>query len=293
MKLNSLQLEAFYTIAQHLNFTRAAEALHVTQSALSQRVAKLEEDLETTLLVRLKNSIRLTEQGEKLLRFCQLNQAAESDLLLDLIGEKNKLGGILKIAGFSSVNRSLVIPALKNLMLANLNLSIQIMTKETRELDELLKRSEVDYIITNLEPSSPHIESLLLGYEENVLVTSKKFPETEFYLDHDENDPITEKYLSKYKVNLKNLKRRYLDDVYSLIDGVKNGYGKALLPRHLIENSKDLEIVNPLKTLRTPIFIQYFKQTYYKKVHSHVVNDLSSHIGLFNQTAPRFGTRHI
>ena len=61
MKLNSSQLEAFSTIAKTLNFTRAAEQLHVTQSALSQRIAKLEGDLEATLFVRDRNALRLTD----------------------------------------------------------------------------------------------------------------------------------------------------------------------------------------------------------------------------------------
>lgn len=277
MKLNSSQLEAFFCVAKTLNFTKAAEVLHVTQSALSQRIAKLEEELETTLFIRERSSIRLTEEGQKVLRFCQFNQSAESDLLLDLKGNQNELGGVLRIAGFSSVNRSLVIPALRKIMTTNSNLSIQLITKEIRDLDDLLQSAEVDYIISDAQSASSEIESIFLGYEDNVLVVSKKYPESEIYLDHDENDPVTKKYFLQKKIKFKPTKMRYLDDVYGLIDGIRNGYGKAVIPRHLIEDFRDLEIVNSQKFLRIPVYLQFFKQPYFKKVHNQVVLDLTSY----------------
>lgn len=167
MKINSDQLEAFYVIAKTLHFTKAAELLNVSQSALSQRIAKLEDQLETTLFIRDRTSVRLTEAGIEVLRFCQLNESAETDLLSHLKGSKNTLGGILRIGGFSSVNRSLVIPALKKLMIKNPDLSIQIFTKELRDLPDLLRRSEADYIITNKKSELSDIESVLLfhGWE--------------------------------------------------------------------------------------------------------------------------------
>ncbi|MBL7481245.1 LysR family transcriptional regulator [Legionella bononiensis] len=45
MKLSSQQLEAFAVTARTLNFSKAAQQLHITQSALSQRIQKLEERL--------------------------------------------------------------------------------------------------------------------------------------------------------------------------------------------------------------------------------------------------------
>src|ERR1700757_2852658 len=116
MKLNSAQLEAFFAAAKFLNFTKAAAHLHVTQSALSQRIAKLEEEVEATLFVRDRTSVRLTEDGHRVLRFCQLNETAEADLLAHLKGSAASLSGTLRIAGFSSVDRSLVLPALSALM---------------------------------------------------------------------------------------------------------------------------------------------------------------------------------
>ena len=149
MKIKSSHLEAFFAVARVLNFTRAAASVHITQSALSQRIAHLEEDLETTLFVRGKKAVRLTEAGQKLLRYCQTNEIAETELLAHLKNSQDGYGGILRLAGFSSVNRSLVLPSLAPLMRKNKNLSIHVMTKEIFELEGLLRRAEVDYIISS------------------------------------------------------------------------------------------------------------------------------------------------
>ena len=277
MKLNSSQLEAFFTVAKTLNFTRAAEALHISQSALSQRIAKLEEEIETTLFVRDKTSVRLTEAGLQVLRFCQVADLAESDLLTKLKGSHEELAGILKIGGFSSVNRSLVLPALKKLMIKNQRLSIQLFTKELHELPRLLRNAEADYILSNRKSDSPDIENIFLGYEEYILVRSKKHPETDVFLDHDENDPMTTEYFSRNKMSYKPKMMCYLDDIYGLIDGVKNGYGKAILPLHLIEDERELEIVDPKRILRVPVYLQFYLQPYYRRAHSYFLSEIQSY----------------
>jgi DNA-binding transcriptional LysR family regulator len=277
MKLNSSQLEAFSAIAKTLHFRKAAEILNVTQSALSQRIAKLEEDLETSLFIRNHNSIRLTEAGFRLLRFCELNSSAESEMLEDLKGSQASLGGVIRIAGFSSVNRSLVIPAMRDLMAKNNQLSIQLMTRELRDLADLLQRGEADYILTNQISTSAEVENIFLGFEENVLVRSKKFSANGIFLDHDENDPVTTGYFSQNQLKQEPRKMRYLDDVYGLIDGVKNGYGQAILPKHLVENERELEVVSPKTLLRVKVFLQFYSQPFYKRTHEPVVRSLTDY----------------
>ncbi len=277
MKINSAQLEAFYTVVKHMSFTKAAGILHVSQSALSQRIAKLEDDLNVTLFIRDRTSIRLTEAGEMVLRFCHLNETTEAELLSKLKDSKQGLAGILRIAGFSSVNRSLMIPALKKIMRENPRLSIQLITKELSELFELLRSGQADYIITNQKSQSPDIQSIFLGIEENVLVKLKKSEDFDIYLDHDENNLTTQSYFAQNKIQFKPNLIRYLDDVYGLIDGVKNGYGKAILPRHLIENESSLEILEPQKILKIKVYLQYFIQPYYRNSHSIITAEIESY----------------
>lgn len=61
-------LEAFEAAARHLSFTRAADELALTQSAVSRQIAALEESLGVPLFQRLHRALRLTESGELLAR---------------------------------------------------------------------------------------------------------------------------------------------------------------------------------------------------------------------------------
>jgi LysR family transcriptional regulator, glycine cleavage system transcriptional activator len=59
-------LEAFEAAARHLSFTRAADELSLTQSAVSRQIAALEERLKVPLFQRLHRALRLTEAGQQL-----------------------------------------------------------------------------------------------------------------------------------------------------------------------------------------------------------------------------------
>jgi LysR family transcriptional regulator, glycine cleavage system transcriptional activator len=61
-------LRGFEAAARHLNFTRAADELFITQSAVSRQIKALEERLGVTLFLRQPKGLRLTQQGERLYR---------------------------------------------------------------------------------------------------------------------------------------------------------------------------------------------------------------------------------
>jgi len=62
-----VQLRAFHYVAVHGGFSRAAEALHVTQPAISDQVRKLEAAYDIRLFDRQKKQISVTEEGKQLL----------------------------------------------------------------------------------------------------------------------------------------------------------------------------------------------------------------------------------
>ena len=66
MKTNPYQISAFTHAAREGSFTRAAENLGVTQSSITQHVAKLERTMGTQLFVRRRDGLELTRAGHEL-----------------------------------------------------------------------------------------------------------------------------------------------------------------------------------------------------------------------------------
>lgn len=67
MRVDYLGLEAFVAIAEYGSFQRAADALHLSQAALSHRLRKIEEDIGSPLLIRSSREVSLTAIGQGLL----------------------------------------------------------------------------------------------------------------------------------------------------------------------------------------------------------------------------------
>ncbi len=263
MKISANSLEAFLAVARKANFSRAAADLAISQSALSQRILNLESQLETTLFVRDRAGSRLTPEGEELLRYAQTQESLEEEFLSSRLGAG--LSGSLRVGSFSSLTRSLVLPALAPLAREH-GFRLSVFSRELEELPELLRQGEADLVLLDRELEREGVVAELLGFEENVLVRSKKWKKAApFFLDHDADDLTTQRYLQKFKGP--KLQRRYLDEVYNLVEGVRLGLGQAVLSRHLVESDKELEIVHPENVLRGAAWLHYSAQAYYSRLH--------------------------
>lgn len=269
MGLSSLQLDAFLEVAREGNFSRAAKNLHVTQSALSQRILNLEDDLGITLFIREPSGARLTDAGNEVLRYCQSRESLESELLAGLQAKNSKeLAGRFAVAGFSSVIRSCVIKGLAPMARANPMIRFEFMSREVRELPGYLERAQADVILLTSSIERPDIESVLLGYEENVLVRPTRATWAEdVFLDHDAEDKTTFEFFKIQKSPQPKFKRRYMDEIYSMIDAVVEGYGQAVISRHL-SDVKGIEVVRGLKPLRVPVYAIRFKQAFYTRLQA-------------------------
>ncbi len=270
MALSSNQLEAFLTVSQTLSFTRAATLLHLTQSALSQRVLNLERELATTLFIRDRSGLRLTETAHELVRYCRSKSALEDEFLAKL--KSSGLEGEVRIGGFSSVMSSVVIPALEPLLTAHPGLRVHLVTAELTQLPERLHTGEIDFMILDRRETREELERISLGKERNVLVQKRKYNGPEIFLDHDENDTTTKDYLKLAGRKSKKIERRYLDDIHGLIAGVRRGFGRAVIPKHLLTG--EFEILDPEMVLEIPVFLYFYSQPYYSKLHTKIVNAL-------------------
>ncbi len=276
MSLSSLHLDAFYIVTQVLNFTKAAEKLNITQSALSQRILNLETELETTLFIRDRAGLKLTEAAVSLVRFCQIRKTLEEEFLSQIKSANPKeLGGTLSIGGFSSITTSILIPTLAPFLRKHPNAHVSIHSKEIDELVAMIKRNEIDFMILDDRLQKDELERIFLGFEKNVMAESKDYAGGDVFLDHDENDLTTLNYLKKFKRMNKNIKRVYLDDVHGIIAGLKSGLGRAVVPLHLIKNEKSLTVINPRDSLDVPVYLYFFNQPFYSQLHQAIVAELS------------------
>ena len=83
------RLRIFHAVAKHLSFTKAADALFMTQPAVTSQVKQLEEHLNTRLFDRARGGISLTPAGQLALEYAQriLDASAELESRLQAMAE--------------------------------------------------------------------------------------------------------------------------------------------------------------------------------------------------------------
>lgn len=105
------QLKSFVAVARYGSISRAAEAVHLTQPAVSLQIKQLESALGTALFYR--HPIRLTDAGEYLLTYAQ-SMLAQWDLALDYVRDEQSLvRGQLTIACSDTLMRFALLPTIK------------------------------------------------------------------------------------------------------------------------------------------------------------------------------------
>lgn len=89
-------LELFVALAESLHFGRTSEAMHVSPSALSRQIQRLEEALGVRLFMRDNRSVELTQQGKQALITCQALVTSWQQLQQQL-GDDSQLRGQLRL----------------------------------------------------------------------------------------------------------------------------------------------------------------------------------------------------
>jgi len=141
------QLRYFLKIVEFGNMTRAAEALHVAQPALSQQMRNLEEELGVKLFVRINNGVRPTNsalilrtQGRQILR--QIEEAMSM-----VRTETDSPTGDVHIALPSSTAQVMAIPLLQAVLATYPNISVKFIEAPSAGILRLLDAGESDMVI--------------------------------------------------------------------------------------------------------------------------------------------------
>ena len=276
MKINNIGLQAFYQCALTKNMTEAAQILGVTQSALSQRISALEDDLEATLFIREAKTLNLTPTGLDLLNYCNSYKSLEEEFLLKVKGS-HELAGPIRIGGYSSVLRSLLLPKLSSFLRQHSKVSAELKSYEIDELYDVLRSAKADMVVVDTPLNKKGVIEVVIGNEDYVVIESSKFttPST-VYIDHDSADITTDEYFLKQTLAPKSYQRIFLGDVYGVIEGVEQGLGRAVMSKHLIETNKKVKIVAGFKKVQRPIILCYYDRPYYSELFKKILLLLES-----------------
>ena len=157
MALDPRQLRAFLTIVRCGSLGLAAEALHITQPALSRTVRRLEEQLCVPLFERRTTGMELTAFGQALLPHATV-LSEEAAVALEQINSLRGLGhGTLRIGAIGSV-AVMVLPAVLERMLTHWpKLHVQITEAVEDVLEVALTSNTIDVAICGVLPESAEI----------------------------------------------------------------------------------------------------------------------------------------
>lgn len=253
-------LEAFMAVAKHKTVHAGARAIHISQTAMTQRIHSLEQRLNTTLFVRTRHGMQLTSEGEKLLRYCHTVSDFSHETLMDMMNAGIESIQRVKISGPSSIMISRIIPLGMRIMKQFPQLYITFDVNDTDNTIAMLRTGLSQFSILKPEEVSRDMESKTLTPEKYLLVCTRKWKgrrindiiQSERIIDFDDSDQTTINYLKEFDL-LKHAQadRLFVNRTESLSKMLIEGYGYGVLTKEFSKSfldNKDLITLNNGKT---------------------------------------------
>ena len=176
MRIDFLGLQAFVSVAERGSFLRAAAHLNLSQTALSHRMKKFEEDLGVALFVRSTRQVSLTAVGLELLpRACALLDEL-SDTLEGVRGHGAKKVERVTIGCLPTIAAYQLPRVLRDFSAAYPNVSVKIYDNSAREIAQLVQSGTAEFGLTIVSPNVADVEVKVLAKEPFVLLCAKDDP---------------------------------------------------------------------------------------------------------------------
>ena len=275
MHLTLRQLKVFESVARHLNFTRAAEELFLTQPAVSMQVKLLEKQLGLALFEQLGKRIHLTEAGQEVLGYARniTQQLDELEAVLNRI--KGLAGGKLRISVATTANY--FIPTLLGTFsrrYPEVTVSLDVTNRET--LLQQLSENTVDLVIMGQPPAEADVEAddfmenplVIVAPPEHALAKQKKIPlkrlQDEVFLVREPGSGTRiamERFFAEREIHLKT--GMEVGSNEAIKQSVQAGLGLGLLSRATIEQELELKRLTELDVAEFPIMRHWYM------VHRH------------------------
>jgi LysR family hydrogen peroxide-inducible transcriptional activator len=159
------QLHYVLAVAEHKNFTLAAEKCFVTQPTLSMQIQKVEEELDILIFDRSKKPIQLTEIGQKIVNQAK-NIVNEADRMQDIVEQqKGFIGGEFRLGIIPTIMPTLLPMFLANFIKKYPKVKLIIEELNTEELIVKLKNGHLDAAIAATPLNEEKIKEVVLYFE--------------------------------------------------------------------------------------------------------------------------------
>jgi len=169
LNISSRQLRIFVSAAKHLNFTRAAEEVHISPPAISMQIKEIESHLGAPLFNREKKNMYLSAAGEYF-----LNHARH---ILQTLNEAEKVIGQLKGDRVETIKVGIISTAqyflpqiLKMFREKNGNFKIILEVRNREQLIDLLRDGKIDIAVMGLVPKEIDTKIYVIANHPHVFV---------------------------------------------------------------------------------------------------------------------------
>ena len=239
------KLKIFHAVTQAGSFTKAAEVLNLSQSAISRQIQSLEYELKTTLYERHARGLSLTDNGEILYKTANEVISKIKEVESDLMDKKDKPSGkivVTTVVGFGGI---WLTPRIQEFMEKNPDIEVEL-TVTDQELD--LSTREADIAIWMRQPKQlNYIQKKLIDINYHIYGSSKyleKFGVPRTVKDLDRHNLITygrgtpsplsqKEWILKLGTKIKRKSVMKVNNIYALLLAVDSGVGLAALPDYM------------------------------------------------------------
>lgn len=284
MSLLSPPLQAFIAVAKHKTVHAAADQLHLTQTAITQRIKSLENQLKTCLFLRSRRGMLLTPEGEALLRYCHASLDLEGEALAHITGSAKESLVRMTIASPSTILDTRILPSCKNIMHQFPNLLLQFSVSDIENRHHDLKNGTAQLAILQPEDLRPEMASKKLKPEQYILVCSSKWKNrklkeiltNERIIDFNPEDEITFHYLRHFGLfEFAKKERHFINRIECLAELIHQGLGYTTLTKEFAEpyiNKKQLYVLNQGKLYSNDVLLAWYPRPNMPDYFSALIN---------------------
>ena len=238
------------------SFTRAAEELGCTQSAVSHMITSLERELGFRLLRRTRSGISLTDEGERMLSAVRALLSAEEQLNQTAAAIRGLDSGTVRIGAFTSVAVHWLPGVLKEFQRDYPHVEFRLLNGDYHDVNRWLSDGSVDLGFVAL-PCELKCETITLMEDRllAILPRSSRFASyPRFPLVECEREPFISLLQSSdhdarralEAAGVKPNVRFYTKDDYAIIAMVEQGLGMSIMPELLLKGRHDELLTLPL-----------------------------------------------